>query len=401
MQYSLFTRILTLSICIFFCACAQTSVQQNASNTTVFPKLLDRVEGLRNGKEWDDVQNFYGNNCDAIRKNPADYAAKINLAECFMQEARVTGEHPHYYPAALQMLNEVSTDLAALKSPNVHQTDLLFRALSNKASVQLSLHAFGAALETATAAVQMNQNNASIYGCLVDANVELGNYAEAVRLCDAMVSIRPDLRSYARVSYIRQMYGDLDGAIDAMQMAVQSGLQGTEQTEWARLTLGELYEQKGDLKMAELQYLTSLQYRENYPFALAALSNIEMQQGKKADAWKHLDMACALIPEIGFYMQKADFMMQEGKSAEAKLVLQEVETMFEEDIAAGHQMGLELGRFHAKYTGKLEQAMHCLQAEHQARPKNADVNRDLAELYTKMGDKAKAEMHRAASIVKS
>ena len=395
----LFVALFSFLSLSLFQSCSQSNSQLSKSQT--FPQLLDRPEGLRNGKEWDDVQNTYGSSCAAIRKNKHDNEAKIKLAECFMVEARVTGEHPHYYPAALSTLNDAITDIKAQKKQDIHQNDLLFRALSHKAAVQLSLHDFANGLTTATEAVQINPNNASIYGCLVDANVELGNYPEAVANCDKMVAIRPDLRSYARVSYLREIYSDQVGAIEAMEMAVQAGVPGTEQTEWARLHLGGLYEKQGDLTAAETQYVTSLQYRENYPFAYAALAKIEMQQNKNEAAWKHLDQACAIIPEVSFWIEKADFQMKEGKQEAAKITFQEVEKMFQEDIAAGHQVGLELGRFHVKYTGDMNEALKCFLAEYALRPKNIEVNKELANLYSKMGDTEKAKQYMANAAVKA
>ena len=53
-----------------------------------------------------------------------------------------------------------------------------------------------------------------------------------------MVDIRPDIRSYSRVSYLREIYGDYPGAIEAMKMAVDAGVAGDEATEWARIQLG-------------------------------------------------------------------------------------------------------------------------------------------------------------------
>ena len=129
------------------------------------------------------------------------------------------------------------------------------------------------------AALKLNKYNAQIYGILVDANVELGNYAEAIKMADKMVSIRPDLRSYSRISYLREIHGDNNGAIEAMTMAVTAGYPGFEQSEWTRLTLGNLYETNGDLDQAALQYQTILENRENYPFAIAALANIEIKKG--------------------------------------------------------------------------------------------------------------------------
>jgi hypothetical protein len=45
-----------------------------------------------------------------------------------------------------------------------------------------------------------------------------------------MMAIRPDLRSYSRVSYLREIFGDIPGAREAMLMAIQAGYPGQEET---------------------------------------------------------------------------------------------------------------------------------------------------------------------------
>lgn len=93
---------------------------------------------------------------------------------------------------------------------------------------------------------------------LVDANVELGNYARSVEMADKMVSIRPDIRSYSRISYLREIHGQVPGAIEAMKLAVSAGYPGMEQTEWARLTLGRLYQRYGMPDSAMYQFQMAL-----------------------------------------------------------------------------------------------------------------------------------------------
>ena len=112
---------------------------------------------------------------------------------------------------------------------------------------------------------------------MVDANVELGNYDKAIEYADKMVAIRPDLRSYSRVSYLREIHGLVDESIAALKMAVAAGYPGMEQTEWARLTLGHLYERYGAQDSAMIQYATALAERPNYPLSIRP-------RGKKAMA---------------------------------------------------------------------------------------------------------------------
>lgn len=384
----------------FIISCAQQAADKStaqakltAQTSVSIPELLDRPEQLRYGKEWDEVQNYYGAQAAELRRHPENPDARLKLAELFIQEARITGEHPHYYPAALQMLEPVVKMFENNDNPTAQQKDQLFRALSHQASVELSLHDFAKARQTAEHAIKINPYNAYIYGCLVDANVELGEYAKAVEMCDKMVGIRPDLRSYSRVSYLREIHGEVPGAIEAMDMAVKAGYPGYEQTEWARLQLGHLHERYGKLNDAEKQYEMCLAVRENYPFALAALAGIEAKRGNHAKAETLLKQAADIIPEVSFYVELTKIYQKTGREAEAKSLIQKIQDMMAEDIAAGHNMSLEAGRFHLEVTKDLDKALQFAQEEYRIRPKNKDVNQLLAAIYLARGDKKQAAEH--------
>jgi tetratricopeptide (TPR) repeat protein len=387
---------LALLLGLSFQACQQIGSKNNVENTQTqaienLPKLLDRPEALRYGNEWDAVQNAYGKARQQLMADPQAKEPRLDLAEIFIQEARVTGEHPHYYPAALQVLDELLA--MPFDEKNIHDADLKFRALSDKASVQLSLHDFAAALETGNQAVAMNPHNAAIYGVLVDANVELGRYEEAVKMADKMVAIRPDLRSYSRVSYLREIHGDLPGAIEAMKMAVTAGYPGTDQTSWALLTLGKLYEKQGEWKGAETQYLTILDERPDYPFALGALGELELDKKNYAKAEEFLSRAAEIIPEVGFYEGLAKVYKATGRQAEFEKTFDEIIAMMEDDEAHGHNMSLEFAHAYADLKGDYKTALEYTLKEYAKRPENIDVNGMLAEFYHKTGEPAKAEMH--------
>jgi tetratricopeptide (TPR) repeat protein len=355
------------------------------------PQLLDRNEKIRNGKEWETVQNAYGKARQDLMENPEAKEPLLTLAELFALEARVTGEHPHYYPAALKMLDELLTK--NFDPADVKEQDLKFRALTAKAGVQLSLHDFAAALETGKQAIAMNPYNAAIYGVMTDANVELGNYEEAVKMADRMVSIRPDLRSYARVSYLREIHGDVDGAIEALQMACDAGYSGDEQTAWTRLTLGNLYQQYGRMKQAEDQYLITLAQRPDYPFALAALGDVELERKNYAKAEEYLNKAAAIIPEVGFYESLAKLYRETGRKAEFEKTLADVIAMMQDDEAHGHNMSLEFAHVYADLANDPAKALEFALKEYQKRPENIDVNGTLANLYSRLGKDNEAKMH--------
>ncbi len=369
-------------------ACTQPPKTENDISQKIkeIPALLDRPEKVWHGAEWADIQNRYVANRDKIIADENNLEAHIRMAEVFINEARITGEHGHYYPAALQMLDRVLANKTTDK-------DLKFRALATKAGVQLSLHQFPEALKTGKEAVILNPYNAQVYGVLVDAHVEMGGYGEAIKMADRMISIRPDLRSYSRVSYLREIHGDVEGAIEAMEMAVKSGHPALEETAWAMLTLGELYERYGEPNKALAVYEEILQHRPNHPFAIGALGHFYLNEKNYEKAEALLQEAMDIIPEVGFFMDMATLYQQTGRKEAADKMTDEILVMLQDDLDSGHNMNLELADLHAQFKKDYNTAIDYVLAEHNIRPKNIDVNRQLALLYHEMGNWEKATEH--------
>lgn len=357
---------------------------QQASQVTL-PVLLDRNPAIGSAEEQERYQQTYMTLMNRLWKTPEEVDARLRMVQLYMLEARATGEHGYYYPAALQVLNEINT----LK-PTQAET---FQALSLKASVQLSLHNFRQALETANQAVALNPHNAQIYGALIDAHVELGEYDKAVEMADKMISIRPDLRSYSRISYLREIHGKVEGALEAMRMAVAAAYPGYEESAWCRLTLGNLYKTYGDLQNAEFQYKTILMERPGYPFATAALAELEQEKGNYEAAEKLLKEACAVIPEVGFYQQLASLYLETGRDEEAMQIREQVLEMLADDEAHGHKMSMEYAAVYRDLFGNYEKALEYAMLEYAVRPENIQVNRLLASIYLKMDKPEVARTH--------
>ena len=297
-----------------------------------FAALLERHGPISTTSEWINTKAAIQGLQAQIRRDPTNVKAKLLLALAYMQEARVTGEHPYYYPAALDLIDDVldSDPEASIK----------FQATVAKATVQLSLHQFSNALETGKEALAINPHNAAIYGVLCDANVELGNYDEAVKMADKMVSIRPDLRSYSRISYLREIHGNMPGAIEAMKLAVTAGYPGLENTSWTRITLGQLYEKTGDLANAEVQYRIALQETPHYAFALAGLGRLDAKKKDYKGAIKLFSQAGEVIPEFSFQEELVTLYRETGKRKEAEATSEKLIEMLKEDSEAGHDVDL-------------------------------------------------------------
>jgi len=206
-------------------------------------RLLERKGASAQSPEWTNIRQNVSNLMKQVEKEPGHVKSLLGLIAIYLHESRVTGNHSYYNNAAMQFVNTI------LKADPSN-----FEALSFKGMILLSEHRFKEGLAIAEKAKEINPYNSFVYGLLVDGYVESGNYGAAVENSDKMMSIRPDIRSYSRVAYLREIHGDKEGAIEAMKLAVDAGPPGDEGTEWARTQLGKLYELTGELESAQTKY---------------------------------------------------------------------------------------------------------------------------------------------------
>ncbi len=374
-------KIYCFIIFISFLAC------NNEPGTSFdIPELLDRSEKIQYFNEWSTVRSNYKDLSHILIHQPAKVEAWLDLANLFIAEARVTGEHGHYYPAALKCVEQALSQKKLTK-------DQKFQALSAKASIQLSLHHFNEANQTAEEARNLNPYNALIYGALIDANVELAHYDEAVRLADKMVSMRPDLRSYSRVSYLRELFGMPEEAIQAMQMAVEAGSPGSEEKSWAALQLAQLCLRYGKTAEAESILNQILEERSDYPFALATLGEVYAKQGNLVQAEDILKKACSIIPEVGFYIQLAQIYKDNGRATECNQLVETILTMMDDDQKNGHNMSLEYARVYTDFLNQADKALDAIREDQKMRPENIDVNLCLAKIYLLKKDPENVEKY--------
>jgi tetratricopeptide (TPR) repeat protein len=384
--FSMVALLLTAAL-TFSCNSSKTDEE----TTTVkagfqIPQLLEREKDLSYDEFLKIKEKF--NKLSFEADNAATKSESlIKLAEIYIYEARVTGEHPYYYNAALVTLDETLKDTAKLTQ------DQHFTALFYKSTVQLSQHKFNDALATGNKALALNNVNSGIYGVLVDANVEIGNYDAAVKNCDKMISIRPDLRSYSRISYLREIYGDMKGSISSMEQAIEAGAPYSEYKCWTIVTMGKMLENHNQLDSAMAYYQFATQERENYPFGVAGMASVEGKLGHYAKADSLYSVALKAVPEISFVMDQARLYQKQGKTAEVQKLIPEIESMFKEDLQSGHNVNLEYAFFLLDFKKDFNEALALGLKELKLRPNNIDVNRLLAFAYYGKGDQANAAKH--------
>jgi len=350
------------------------------------PPLKERHGPISTTSEWINTKAAIQGLQKKLREKPNDLQSKLFLALAYMQEARVTGEHPYYYPAALKLIDDILDQ-------EPENPVMMYEATVAKASVQLSLHQFKEALETGKKAVAINSRGAAVYGVLCDANVELGNYEEAIKMADQMTALRPDLKSYSRVSYLREIYGDMPGAIEAMELAAKAGYPGLEQTAWTKVTLGNLYEKSGNLAKAEIYYKQSLLEYDRYAFAKGGLGRIAVKNNRPKQALQLFTDAANTLPEFTFQEELIRLYQGQGNTEKAQELMEELIAGMEEDQEAGHVVDLELANIYLDLQKDYKQGLQYALKEYKRRPENIDVNKTLAKAYYLLEDYPQAAVH--------
>ena len=385
-SFTLYTILLIIGGSALFllnsCQSNEKKLQQyiGEQNPMDIPDLIERTGPLATAIEWTKTKEKVAELKEKITKKPEDTKLRLQAATIFITEQRITGEHHFYYGAIEKILNGVLT-----LDPNN------FEAKVYKASLRMSQHQFADALKIAEEARTINPNNAFVYGILVDANVELGNYAEAVAVSDKMQALKPSLESYSRASYLREIYGDNEGAIEAMKLAVKAGLPGSEPQSWSRNILGDLFYNMGNYSEAEAAYTENLILRPSYAPSMAGLAKVETQKKNYPKALALLDSASSIMQDNSFVEQKADVYAAMGDTAKAAAQYKETQKLLVLDAATpGHSVALELTRSFIK-TNQWDSAHKYGMMEYNTRPKNIDVNKELAWIAYNQRDMAKAK----------
>lgn len=355
------------------------------------PQLKNRAVNVSLNSEWLNAKQAIEGLLDKIRRHPNDLKSKTQLAMAYVQEGRISGDHAYYDDASLKLISQVLE-----KEPNN------IDALSVKATILLSQHHFADALVVAKDLTVKNPDAAFTYGLLCDAYVELGNYEEAVKAADRMNAIRPDLRSYSRISYLREIHGDYSGAKEAMELAVKSGIIGMEQTEWCRTQLGKLCEMTGDTAAADRQYQMALSARPEYAYAQAGLGRLARQKGNYTEGVTYLESAIKNMKDPAFYEELSDIYVLQNQRVKAedaaKTVIQllggnHTDTTHQQNNGNmpqhGHYSAKELAEASLKI-GDLSHAIDYATFEYGIRPDNIDINELMAWVYFKNGEYGKA-----------
>ena len=289
---------------------------------------------------------------ESIAKFPQRADGYNQLASAYMQKARESADFSFNANA-----NDAITRSLAVEPDN-------YDGLKLRAKLQLTYHRFAEALETARHSQTYRNDDHDVWGQITDALVELGDYPGAVKAAQTMVDLRPDSSSYARVSYLRSLHGDTEGAIDAMIAALKaSNPNDPEGVAWCRVQLGNELINAGKLDEAEREFDTALVIFPNHSLALQAKAKARVAAGDLHGAvaiYEREPNSADAAQALG------DLFTSLGKTDAAKAAYEKFETL-ERENAALERSWRHMVNFWLDHDQNLGEALRLVATEYESR----------------------------------
>jgi tetratricopeptide (TPR) repeat protein len=313
-----------------------------------------------------------------VARNPADLDGWLGLASAYLARAVATADPSDY------ALAEEAIETAEELRPGDPVT------VATRAQLAMSLHEFADALDLGNQARAQLPDNPAVLAVVTDAEVELGRYDDAAVTLQALLDRRPALPALARASYLRQLHGDLGGAIAAMRQAVEAG--GASAFDRAAVTslLGDLYRRSGDLDLAAAAYGQALEGAPGLVAAEVGAAWVRAADGDVDGAVASLEAQVDRYPALAAVLLLADLQRAEGDVDDADDAAELVRAIAVLQEEAGQVVDLEMALFEADEGTDLARAVDLARRAYAARPDNVFVADALAWALFRSGDPAAA-----------
>jgi len=304
-----------------------------------------------------------------LKTTPTDAASAVRLADALLRQARVLGN------SGLMIRAERALRIVLNADPQRYDARRML------ATVLVSQHRFREAIAEAERCQQVRPTDGWSYGVAGDAHLELGEYEQAFAAFARMNALHPDAASYARLSYARELQGDLDGAVIAMAMALEATSPSDPESQaWHHAQLGHLHLAQSRVTDAAREFEHAAFIFPDHPLALEGLVHAASRQGRHADALAQAERLISVAPSPGALALSADELRAAGRTADAARRDALAEAAWRTDAPEPARLAL----FLAKRGDKIDEAVRL--AESAARERDDIFTNDaLAWAYFRAG----------------
>lgn len=278
----------------------------------------------------------------AVAAAPTDADASAQLGNAFYQRTRETGDAAFYTRA------EQAYEQALANDPdNV-------AAITGQATLALARHDFADGLALAQRAHKLEPEVLAPYPAIIDGQIELGRYQAAAQTTNRLLSLKPNLASYARASYLSELNGDLPGAMEAMRLAVSAGAGSSESESYVQTLLGKLQIDRGSYGAAERSYRIALSADPSYVPAQAGLARVLAADGNFDAAIARYQRVVEQLPLPQYAIELGETQEAAGRTAAAERSYALVGVQAKLLASGGVNSDVELAIFEADHGDPVE-----------------------------------------------
>lgn len=254
-----------------------------------------------------------------VRARPTP-RSHLDLAVLFMRRRRETSK-----PALMLYARDAIE--AALGLESEHRAALLLRGLVHQYD-----HEFRAARDLAERILETAPALPDAHLLRGDAALELGDYAVAAEAYQAAVDLRPDLRSYNRAAHLRGLHGDVSGALEILEAAMEAGNPSDpESIAWCLVDQANLHRHVGRPKESLAKTEAALRLLPNYVPGLVARARTLAAVGRREEAIAVYQQALVRLPTVDSLVELAELRLEGGENAQAGLRIRQAEALAGED----------------------------------------------------------------------
>jgi tetratricopeptide (TPR) repeat protein len=280
-----------------------------------------------------------------ITAQPKDAQAYRLLAHTLVSRAEATGDPADYDRAWVEL------DRSDTLEPRDLRTTLF------RAKLLLSRHRFAQSRLTAEEGLRRSPDNTALIAVAGNAALAAGDFDGAEAHYRRLMIIAPKSQTtWASMSYLAEMRGDLDEAAAMMEKSLDAGYKkdvNATTLAWLHTILGELEAKRGKLDVAATHYNSALKNVPDYPLAVEFIADMDLWQGNldAAEAGYRKLLAEKFDPKI--QLRLADLIERRGKNDEAARMRDESLRFYERVVAGGNEgylrdlatLDLAAGRF--------------------------------------------------------
>ena len=279
---------------------------------------------------------------EKIETAPDDAPAAVTLADALLRQTRVSGN--------AGLASEAERVLLAVLKRDGDRYD----ARRMLAATYLSQHRFADALREAERCRTVRADDAWVWGVIGDAHIERGEYNAAFDAFDRMAAIKPTAAAYARVSYARELQGDLVGALQTMRMAAEAtSAHDPESLAWHHAQLGELHLEMEQLADARREFRAAAHAFPGHPFAQIGLARLAEAAGDIRTAFDIVVAMLETSPTPADLAYAGDLMTRLGQTDAAERHYRLAEAAWQTDAPEPSR----LARFLATHGRRLDEAI--------------------------------------------